>query len=115
MWRRCVRLTAVTLMAAAACAPRRDPIVVNGSIVTIENQTSHEWSNVVVTVNDHFRGGARTLAAGQLLTAPLSQFQTAFGQRFAIGRQTVFKIEVTATDARGQPVTLEWGSSPRAR
>jgi hypothetical protein len=99
---------ALALLLAAGCSSRRDPIVINDNIITIENQTSREWRQVVVTVNDHFRGGSPSLAAGGLLTAPLSNFQTGFGQRFAVGRQSVFKIEVTATDARGEAVKLEW-------
>src|SRR5205085_7219840 len=91
---------------AAACSPRRDAIVLNGTIITVENQSSREWRNVVVTVNDHFRGGAKTLSAGQLLTAPLGQFQTAYGQRFALGRQPVFKIDVEAITDRGEAVRL---------
>ena len=43
-----------------------------GDIVVVENQTAQEWRNVVITVNDHFRGGSPTLAPGGRLTAPLS-------------------------------------------
>ena len=42
------------------------------------------------------------------MNAPMSQFVTGFGQRFDRGRMSVRKIEVTATDAAGQPVKLEW-------
>lgn len=98
---------------AAACSERRDPIRITDGTVNVENQTSREWRNVMVTVNDHFRGGAPRLAAGGRLTAPLSQFQTAFGQRFNIDRQSVFKVEVAATDASGEPVKLQWGNSRR--
>jgi hypothetical protein len=99
------------LMVAHACSSAREPIVINGSIITVENQTAREWRNVVVTVNDHFRGGSPSLAAGAMLTAPLSRFETAFGQRFAIGHQVVFKIEVTATDSAGESVKLQWGTN----
>jgi hypothetical protein len=99
---------AAVILMAWGCTTARAPIDVHGGTVTIENQTSRPWRNVVVTVNDHFRGGAPLLAAGSLLTAPLSQFQTAFGQRFVPGRQSVVKIEVTATDSNGEPVSLRW-------
>jgi hypothetical protein len=79
----------------------------------VHNQTSREWRNVVVTVNDHFRGGAPTMAPGSRLSAPLSQFQTAFGQHYDIARQTVFKVEVTATDSSGEPVKLEFDAKKR--
>ena len=62
----------------------------------VENQTSRDWRNVVITVNDHYRGGAPTLLPGGRLTAPLSQFQTGFGQQVRSRHgQSVFKVEVT--------------------
>jgi len=94
----------------AACSAPRESIIVDEGIVTVENQTDQEWRSVRVTVNDHFGGGAPSLAAGGRLTAPLSQFQTGFGQKFDRGRQSVFKVEVTATSADGKPVTLRWGA-----
>ena len=71
---------AVMLVAALQGVLRPGPITVGDNIVSVQNQTSRDWRNVVVTVNDHFRGGAPTLIAGSRMAAPLSQFQTAFGQ-----------------------------------
>ena len=105
-WR--VRLVVIATVALAACSSGRAPIRVEGDIVVVKNQSAQEWRNVVITVNDHFRGGSPTLAPGGRLTAPLSGFQTAFGQRFDRARQSVTKIEVAATDAAGAPVTLTW-------
>jgi hypothetical protein len=96
--------------AVAGCSVPRDAIVVEEGILTVENQTSQEWRNVKVTVNHHFSGGARSLEPGGRLTAQLSQFQTAFGQKFDRGRQSVFKVEVTATGVDGKAVTLVWGA-----
>jgi hypothetical protein len=90
-----------------ACKPRPGPIEVHDNVVAIQNQTPQDWRNVVVTVNDHFRGGVSALAAGSRMAAPLSQFQTAFGQRYDVSRQFVFRVEVTATDANGEPIKLE--------
>ena len=106
-----VRLAVMAIVAASfvACSAPRDPITVDEGTIDVENQTSREWRNVVVRVNDHFAGGVPVLAAGGHLNAPLSQFQTSFGQRFDRGRQSVFKVEVTATDTEGKPVTLTWG------
>ncbi len=106
-----VALAAILL--AGACSPRPGPVSVVENTVVVHNQTSREWRNVVVTVNDHFRGGAPTMAPGSRLSAPLSQFQTAFGQHYDIARQTVFKVEVTATDSSGEPVKLEFDAKKR--
>jgi hypothetical protein len=103
----------VAMLLTGACSQRPGPLSVADNMVVLQNQTSRDWRNVVVTVNDHFRGGAPTMAAGSRLAAPLSQFQTAFGQRYDIARQTVFKIEVTATDSSGEPVRLELDTKKR--
>lgn len=91
----------------AGCKPRPGPIEVEDNVVIIQNQTSSDWRNVVVTVNDHFRGGTAALAAGSRMAAPLSQFQTAFGQHYDVAHQLVFRVEVKGTNANGEPVSLE--------
>ena len=98
----------VTVLATAACEGPRDSIIVDEGMVMVENQTPREWRKVRVTVNDHFSGGVDVLLPGGRLNAPLSQFQTGLGQKFDRGRQSVFKVEVTATEPDGTPVTLKW-------
>jgi hypothetical protein len=100
----------LTFMLAGACSAPRDSIVVDEGMLTVENQTDQEWRNVRITVNHHFSGGVASLAPGGRLNAPLSQFQTGFGQKFDRGRQSVFKVEVTARAADGKTVTLTWGA-----
>ena len=97
----------------SGCAHKRPAITLNDNTLVVENQSSQDWKNVIVTVNDHFRGGSPVLLSGGRLTAPLTQFQTAYGQRYSIERQTVFKVEVTATDTSGKPVRLEWGADKK--
>lgn len=84
------------------------PIAIAEGTVVVNNATDREWRNVVITVNHHFHGGARSLAPGGRLNAPLSQMVTGHGQRFNRSRQTVFKVEVVATDSKGEPVRLDW-------
>jgi hypothetical protein len=106
------RVALAVLLLVPACSPRLDPVRVRENVVIIQNQTSRDWRNVIITVNDHFRGGAPLLAAGGQLTAPLTQFQTAFGQRYDFSRQKVFKVEVIATDSNGAPVQLQLDNGP---
>jgi hypothetical protein len=97
------------LMVGAACVAPRDPIVIRDGMLVLENQSTREWRNVRVTINDHFSGGVRSLMPGGLLTAPLRDFQTGFGQKFDRGRMSVKKVRVSATDSNGEPVALAWG------
>jgi hypothetical protein len=96
------------LLFVSACDAPRDSIVVEEGMVTVENQTKTEWRNVKITVNDHFSGGVPVLEPGGRMTAPLSQFQTGLGQKFDRGRQSVAKVEVTATEPDGKPVSFNW-------
>ena len=103
----------VTVFATAGCETPRDSIIVDEGMVMVENQTEREWRKVRVTVNDHFSGGVDVLLPGGRMNAPLSQFQTGLGQKFDRGRQSVFKVEVTATEPDGTPVTLRWDPGRR--
>ena len=105
----CLAAIVIAALLVPACSAPRDPIIVDEGMLVLENQTSSEWRNVRITVNHHFRGGVPVLAAGGRMNAPLTQFETGFGQRFDRWRMSVFKVEVTATDAAGKPVTLNWG------
>jgi len=98
------------IVTSIACTARRDPIVLEEGTITIENQTDSEWRDVKVVVNDYFGGSSPALAPGGRLDALLSGMQTGFGQKFDRGRMSVYKIEVTAKDADGNPVKLIWGS-----
>src|SRR5262245_3247576 len=89
---------------AAACSKVIEPITVDEGEVTVLNLTETEWRDVKIVVNHHFAGGVPRLEAGGRINAPLSRFQTAFGQKFDRGRQSVFKIEVNATEPGGKLV-----------
>jgi hypothetical protein len=102
-------VVAALLVACAACAKGRDPIVIRDGMLVLENQSTREWRNVRVTINDHFSGGVRSLMPGGLMTAPLRDFQTGFGQKFDRGRMSVRKVIVSATDSNGDAVSLTWG------
>jgi hypothetical protein len=106
-----LRRAAIVVLAVwlGACDEGRDPIVIRDGMLVIENQTTRDWRDVRVTVNDHFSGGVRSLPAGGLMNAPLRDLQSGFGHRFEPGRMPVQKVRVSATDIAGQPVNLAWG------
>ena len=97
----------VLLALAASCSKPEDPIQVESNAITVLNQTDGDWKNVLITVNDHFRGQVPILKAAGRLNAPMSQFETGFGQRWPASQRAT-KVVVTATDAKNQPVKLEW-------
>ena len=91
-----------------ACRAELPPIRQRGAWLVIENQTKSPWKDVSVTLNAYYRGVSPALAAGGRLEAPLANFVTGLGQRFNTAREHIGRVEVRATDAAGNPVTLDW-------
>jgi hypothetical protein len=96
------------LTLAAGCSDPPPPLSVSEGMVTVENQTEHEWKEVLITVNDHFRGYVPVLKAEGRANAPLGQLTTGHGQRWTQGTR-VKTIDVTAKSADGTDVKLTWG------
>lgn len=102
---------AALLVVVPGCSDPIDPVIVEEGMITVHNQTDSEWRDVRVIVNDYFGGGVASLAPGGRMNAMLSSLQTGHGQKFDRGRMSVYKVEVTATDAGGQPVRLAWSGN----
>jgi len=90
-------------------APYLEPIVVADGAVTVRNQTSREWRNVRIWVNDHYAGGARVIAAGGFVREPLSRFVAAQGQTINAATTRITSVVVLATEPDGTPVRVAWG------
>ena len=107
-------VAALTGLVAAACStPHPGPISIRERAVTIENQSAHEWQNVEVWVNDHYRVTKSRMPAGERFAIPLTAFVAGFGQRFDPARQVVQGVEVTASTNDGTPVKLVLGRGRR--
>jgi len=109
-----VLLTSVAVAAVTACSDPPPPIAVGEGMVTVLNQSEQDWNNVLITVNDHFRGFVPVLKAEGRANAPLSQFATGHGQRWTSGT-VVRNVVVTAKKADGTDVTLTWAREEARR
>jgi hypothetical protein len=103
---------AAWLLSSSACQPAPEPIKVEGNMVHVENQTSREWTDVEIWVNNHYRATRAKMLPGERLQVPLDVFVAGFGQRFDVRRQAVRGIEVTAKQG-GDPIALTWGEGRR--
>ncbi|CAN5840061.1 hypothetical protein BH18ACI5_BH18ACI5_29020 [soil metagenome] len=112
--RTCLAAALLVLGVSAACSDPPPPVQVDDNTITVLNQTKDEWRNVLITVNDHYRGGAPVLKADGRLNAPISQFDTGLGQRWVVGT-LIKKVEVTAKTAGGESIRLSWDPSQRKR
>jgi hypothetical protein len=109
-----VVLVALALAGVAACSDPPPPIAVEEGAVTVLNQTDQDWKDVLITVNDHFRGFVPVLKAQGRANAPLSQFATGHGQRWTSGT-LVRTVDVTAKNPDGTDVKLIWGRDEKKR
>ena len=107
------KLAVLLIVAAgAACSSPPERLVLEGRTITIFNDSGEPWRDVEVWVNDHYRVTRGAIAPGEKFVVPLETFVAGFGQRFT-RNQRVSGIEVTATDAGGDPVRLVWGTGRR--
>ena len=101
-------VAALSLAGLAACSKPEPPITVGEGMVTVVNQSEQDWKDVLITVNDHFRGFVPVLKAEGRANAPLNQFTTGHGQQWTTGTH-VRTIDVVAKSADGTDVKLTWG------
>jgi len=100
------------LACVAGCSPAPERLTLEGRTLTVYNDTAERWAGVEVWVNDHYRVTRDSMAPGERFVVPLETFVAGFGQRFRPD-QRVTGIEVTATDASGDPVRITWGAGRR--
>jgi hypothetical protein len=101
-------LAVLAVAGLAACSRPEPPIKVSEGMVTVMNQTNQDWTEVLITVNDHYRGYLPILKADGRANAPLSQFNTGYGQYWSPNMR-VRTVDVTAKSADGSEVKLSWG------
>jgi hypothetical protein len=100
---------ALTLAAtAAACyKPPPEPLTLNGSMLTIDNPSSQEWSNVEVWLNTHYRITTKSIPPHGRLQSPLNFFVAGFGQHFEYARMQVKDLRLTATLPDGKRLEVK--------
>ncbi len=104
----------LALITLSACSDPPPPIAVGEGMITVLNQTDQDWKEVLVTVNDHFRGFVPVLKANGRANAPLNQFSTGHGQRW-VGGTPVRTVDVTAKSADGTEVKMTYGREEKSR
>ena len=76
-------------------------------MLTVNNQTSHEWTHVEIWLNTYYRVTTPSIPAGSRFQAPLDVFVAGFGQRFDFRRAQVRDLRLSARLPDGQPFELK--------
>jgi hypothetical protein len=105
---RCAFYTAVLAVAlAAGCSrPASPPIQVQRNLLTVDNQTSRDWLDVEIWINQQYRITVPKIAARSRFTTTLDVFVAGFGQRFDRRRQRIEDLRLKAREPDGTPVEV---------
>ncbi len=94
--------------AAAGCrTPPDEPLKLERNMLTVDNQSSRDWTNVEIWLNTYYRITTSLVPAGGRLQAPLDTFVAGFGQRFDFHRMMVRDLRLTAKLPDGTPFELK--------
>jgi hypothetical protein len=98
----------ICIMAAACSSPVSRPIQVHRNLLTVDNQTSRDWLDVEIWINQQYRLTVSRIAARSRFTATLDVFVAGFGQRFDVKRQRIDDLRLKARERDGTPVDVRF-------
>jgi hypothetical protein len=102
-------LAALLVFAGAGCADRQRPALhLDGSRLTIFNDTDEEWHDVEVRLNHHFRINPKNIPKDGIVQAPLDIFVAGYGQRFDFKTMQITDLRLTAKRPNGEPFELTY-------
>ena len=84
-----------------------EPLTLERNMLTVNNQSSRDWTNVEIWLNTYYRITTSSVPAGGRLQAPLDTFVAGYGQRFDFHRMMVKDLRLTAKLPDGTPFELK--------
>jgi hypothetical protein len=113
--RRHVILLGVVLALAGAwtlwqrgCAGPKPDIETTGGAILVRNQTTDDWLDVRIWVNDYYSGTAAEIKAGSFVREPVSRFIAAQGQTLKTSA-AITSVVVLGHTRAGAPVRVALG------
>jgi hypothetical protein len=97
----------LALLLAACSAPEPEAMRLEGNLLTVDNRTSRDWTDVEIWLNTYYRVTTASIPAGGRFQAPLDVFVAGFGQRFNFSRMQVKDLRLTAKLPGGEPLELK--------
>jgi hypothetical protein len=102
-------LAAVALfpLVTGCSKPAADPIQLDRNLITVDNRSSSNWTNVELWLNTYYRVTTSSIPAGGRFQAPLDAFVAGFGQRFDFRRMQIVDVRLAAKLPDGKPLELK--------
>ncbi len=93
---------------AAGCSKVSPEVLqLDRNILTVDNRTSNDWTNVEIWLNTYYRVTVRSIPALSRFQAPLDTFVAGFGQRFDYRRTQINDLRLNATLPDGKPIAIK--------
>ncbi len=101
----------VTALIVLLCAGCRKPapaqaLTLQGNLLTIDNRTDENWTQVEVWINQTYRATTDTVPAHGRVNATLDGFTAGFGQRFDFRRMQIHDLRLKAKQPDGSVVEI---------
>jgi hypothetical protein len=107
-------LLVLTGALAGACSSQSAaPMQLQRNLLTVDNQTAHDWLDVEIWINRQYRITVPRIAARSRFSTTLDVFVAGFGQRFDRRRERVDDLRLKAKGADGAPVELRLDTPKR--
>jgi hypothetical protein len=85
---------------------RGEPLQLKGDVLTVENQSGRDWTNVEIWLNTYYRATASSIPAGARAQAPLNTFFDGYRRPFSPTRARPTDLRLTAKLPDGQTFEL---------
>jgi hypothetical protein len=82
-------------------------MLLDGNVLTVDNRTARDWTNVEIWLNRSFRMTTSSIRAGSRFQVPLDGFVSGYFQRFDVHSMPVRDLTLTAKLPDGTPVELK--------
>jgi len=108
MTRRLALALVLACAVEASCdKPPPDAMRLNGGMLTVDNHTKSDWSNVDIWLNTYYRMQVKSIPAGGRVQTPLDFFVAGLGQRFSYAKMQIRDLRLTAKLADGTAIEIK--------
>ncbi len=84
-----------------------EPLKLERNLLTVDNRSSKDWTNVEIALNYYYRIRTPKIAAGSRFTTTLDTMTAGFGQRFDWRKAQIRDLKLTATLPDGTPLEVK--------
>jgi hypothetical protein len=100
-------LVAGAMLAAGCEPPPTEPLKLDGNVLTVDNRSSQEWTNVEIWLNTYYRVTTHSIPPKGRFQTSLDNFVAGFGQRFEFRRMQIRDLRLVAKLPDGTPIEIK--------